>query len=951
MADDGIELNFAVPASGVAVRHVAAKKGGRWTDRVKAKRDARDSYKNLKQTATNVSNSAPAPAPVPFQPKAQPAPASFVAPPKPRPQPAASVPQVGSVSASVNAVAGPSRSQSITKPAVSTIHKPRSSLPTPSVSRSHPPARSDAGPSRLPATSIPASSQPKAPQFISSLFTADPLPAPASSSQPAQPVGAPSNAPLVSDTSTFADLGMDPLLIRHLKNKMHVENPTGIQRSCLPYMLSSPLDPDQIEDTSKPLRDVLIQAQTGSGKTLSYLLPIIQTLLPLSKLSYIDRSIGTLAIILAPTRELAQQISKVVEQLISMSLTLDEEDDRQFTRWLVSGLLTGGSTRTHEKARLRKGLPILVSTPGRLLDHLQNTSSFQCAKTMFLVLDEADRLMDLGFEETIKGILKALEGRRKNEINIEKEMDEEGGGGAMRWNFWNRGRTNILCSATVDPKVEKLSGMALRDPIVFRSNPEKGTQDSPNKKDMKDDAVKAAIEEAGAIVIPKESEEKFTPPSQLSQKYVVIPTKLRLVALVALLRSLIASAAKVDTEKGTKIIVFLSSTDSVDFHWKLLGGVQMGDNNASADSEEDGEEDEDGNESTDEVNGTTTIKSRKTKKGKKSSSSESELITLSSPLFPNTTLHRLHGSLPLRTRMASLRSFAGPSSQPSVLFATSVASRGLDLPLVRAVIQYDLPTEGGANEYVHRVGRTARAGKGGEAWAFISQNEIDWVPWVENKMGNAEGEGKGGVKLQQVGVEDVLRKGFGGQGYEFENRATEVQLGFERWVLDGTQNAALARKAYSSFIRAYSTHPLEEKKFFHIKSVHLGHLAKSFALREAPGQLSSSSSSTTKNSTKVTSSATAPGKKRKHPSGEGDDGDDAEEEVRGGKELTARNETERRMYEAVRKQGRMIKSGGKLGEFAGSNKNKKQHMSSNGGGGEFQVYGTSELERMVSGKK
>ncbi|WWC59585.1 uncharacterized protein I303_102142 [Kwoniella dejecticola CBS 10117] len=945
MADDGIELNFAVPASGVAVRQVAAKKGGRWTDRVKAKRDARDSYKNLKQNAPPVTIAPPVlPAP-PVKP--QPAPASFVAPVS-RPT-TASAPQARSASISNNAVAGPSRSQPTQRNTISSVSRPRTSLPSHSASRPAFSSRPEAGPSRTSAPSTAAPPQAGGHQVISSLFTADPLPKAPTSTVPAQPVGAPSNAPLVSDTSTFEGLGMDPLLVRHLKTKMNVQNPTGIQRSCLPYMLSSPLDPDQTGDSSAPLRDVLIQAQTGSGKTLSYLLPIVQTLLPLSKLSYIDRSIGTLAIILAPTRELAQQISKVVEQLISMSLSLDEEDDRQFTRWLVSGLLTGGSTRTHEKARLRKGVPILVSTPGRLLDHLQNTSSFQCAKTMFLVLDEADRLMDLGFEETIKGILKALEGRRKNEINVEKELDEEGGG-SMRWGFWGRGRTNILCSATVDAKVEKLSGMALRNPILFRA--EKEITENSEKKG---DEVKNAMEEAGAIVLPQESEDKFTPPSQLSQKYVIIPTKLRLVALVALLRSLIASAAKSDSEKGTKIIVFLSSTDSVDFHWKLLGGVQMGDN---PDGEPDaGEENGDGVESAEDENGSSTkVNKPKSKKPKKQS--DADLVSLTSPLFPNTTLHRLHGSLPLRTRMASLKSFATRSSQPSVLFATSVASRGLDLPLVRAVVQYDLPTEGGANEYVHRVGRTARAGKGGEAWAFIAQNESEWVPWVENKMGHAEGT-KSGVNLGQVGVEDVLRKGFGGKGWEFEGRATEVQLGFERWVLEGEQNAALARRAFSSFIRAYSTHPLEEKKFFHIKQVHLGHLAKSFALREAPGQLSSttnSSSASTKAKAKATSTASAPAnanRKRKHDE-DNDDSDEEDERVSGGKELTARNETERRMYEAVRKQGRTIKSGGQLGEFAG-NKGRRttngSSMSTGGGGGEFQVYGTSELERMVSGKR
>ncbi|OCF38855.1 ATP-dependent RNA helicase DBP7 [Kwoniella heveanensis CBS 569] len=1005
MADDGIELNFAIPSSGTAVRQVVAKKGGRWTDRVKAKRDARDQYRNLQRTANaapsnsvaatnSIAASAPAPAP-----RAQPA---ITAPPvsvpsRPKLQ---APPTARSVSASTpNAQAGPSRSYQppISRPAQTprSVSASASSAPKARQQQSQHfthdasryPAtslRSDAGPSRLPASgSASASSsevkKPAAPTFISSLFSAEPLPAPAAKDHPAPAVGAPSNAPLVGDTSTFAGLGLDPLLVRHMKNKMNVDNPTAIQRSCLPYMLSSPLDPDHDKErdatSNAPLRDVLIQAQTGSGKTLSYLLPIVQTLLPLSKLSYIDRSIGTLAIILAPTRELAQQISKVLEQLLSMSLSLDEEDDRQFTRWLVPGLLTGGSTRTHEKARLRKGVPILVSTPGRLLDHLQNTSSFQCAKTMFLVLDEADRLMDLGFEETIKGIIRALEGRRKNEINVEKEMDEEGGG-TMRWSFWGRGRMNVLCSATVDAKVEKLAGMALRDPVLFKAEKEgkdiTGDGKSKDKpaaagKPAKEDAVAAAMQEATAVVIPQASEDKFTPPSQLSQKYIVTPTKLRLVALVALLRSLIATAAKADGSdgKGTKIIVFLSSTDSVDFHWKLLGGVKMGDEHAQEEAEDEGEVD--GVESADEgADGAVDGKKAKAsaKKNKKKTAGDADLISLTSPLFPNSTLHRLHGSLPLRTRLSSLNAFAAASAQSSILFATSVASRGLDLPLVRAVVQYDLPTEGGANEYVHRVGRTARAGKGGEAWAFVGPSETEWVPWVEDKMGSAEG--KGGVRLAQIGVEDVLRKGFGGgKGYEFENRATEVQLGFERWVLDADTNASLARKAFSSFIRAYSTHPLEEKKFFHIKSVHLGHLAKSFALREAPGQLSGPSKQKPKPG-HPTSSATAP-KKRKRTTGAGEDSDDEDDEetsgsaAKGGKELTARNETERRMYEAVRKQGRMIKSGGKLGEFAGKPKRAGGTSTGGGGGaggmtiggagGEFQVFGTSELERMVAGKR
>ena len=733
---------------------------------------------------------------------------------------------------------------------------------------------------------------------------------------------------------------------------MGVSAPTAIQRSCLPYLLSSPLDlsspDDEDEDNEirteavsvptgkgkEPMRDVFIQSQTGSGKTLSYLLPIIQTLLPLSQLSYIDRSIGTLAIILAPTRELAQQISKVLEALLTMSLaSTDQADDQHYTRWLVSGLLTGGSTKNHEKTRLRKGVPILVATPGRLLDHLQNTSSFKCAKTMFLVLDEADRLMDLGFEETITGIVKALDGRRKIEMAAENEVD----GGIMKWAYWSRGRTNILCSATIDAKVEKLAGVMLRDPVVFR-----GQVDPEKKPSKKDDFLLEALVEGNKVVLPDMAEDKFTPPSQLSQKYVVVPTKLRLVSLVALLRSLVAKAGRNGGE-GTKVIVFLSSTDTVDFHWKLLGGVKMGEEDVAPTAEADSTAEDEGDESMDEEEESDSKANGASSQVHKTSSTKkkpaAEVVALSSPLLPNTTIHRLHGSLPLRTRLASLASFAGASSNPSILLATSVASRGLDLPLVRAVVQYDLPTEGGANEYVHRVGRTARAGKGGEAWAFVGPSESDWVAWVEGKMGAAAGSSSGGagdVRLGQVGVEEVLKRGFGGRGFEYESRATEAQLALERWVLAEESNASLARKAFASFVRAYSTHPAEEKRFFHPKSLHLGHLAKAFALREAPSSLAAAAG------IGAVSSATKSHKTKKRKRDEGEEGEEEGSGEMGRKSRTeemARNETERRMYEAVRKAGRMSKAKGVMGQF--------DTAKANAAGGEFHVMGAGELERMV----
>lgn len=554
---------------------------------------------------------------------------------------------------------------------------------------------------------------------------------------------------------------MDPLIIAHLQSKMEISKPTSVQRAALPAILSDSED-------GATRRDVFIQSQTGSGKTLSYLLPIIQDLLPLSSLSYIDRSIGTLAIIIAPTRELAKQISDVLEALLTMRLRPPDEtpDDAgsgpRLTRWLVSGLLTGGSTRTHEKARLRKGVPILVSTPGRLLDHLQNTTSFNVGKCRWLVLDEADRLMELGFEETITGIIKGLDGRRKLAIQaVEEGKSAEVGG----WD-WKRRRRTILCSATIREDVQKLAGTTLLNPIVV-------------KPSLGDELVKSesSHSHADAIAEAAAGNTKFTPPSQLAQRYVVVPLKLRLVTLVALLRSLLSQT---HGQKAMKIIVFLSCTDSVDFHWHLLGGTSMGNDaeDKSSSSESDSSDAEEASDS-------------KTKG--RSSSSKSERVEVKSPLLPNTSIFRLHGSLPLQTRLASLRGFAAThsakagetaSNASSILLCTSVASRGLDLPLVRAVVQYDLPTEGGATEYVHRVGRTARAGKGGEAWSFVAPSESGWVKWVETKMqGDTKEKADKSVALDPVSVDSVLKKGFGGTGNEFEERATEVQLSFERWVL------------------------------------------------------------------------------------------------------------------------------------------------------------------------
>ncbi|KAG9017498.1 ATP-dependent RNA helicase dbp7 [Tulasnella sp. 427] len=793
---------------------------------------------------------------------------------------------------------------------------------------------------KLPPTSTPATTrQPLEEQeisqaskhtghVISSLFTSNPVvqlpPIPIASTK----AQTPSNAPL-KDDSTFEGLGLNPLLIAHLRDKMNIAKPTAVQRASLSAILQqTPID----------RRDLFIQSQTGSGKTLSFLLPIIHDLLPLSSLSYIDRSVGTLAIIVAPTRELVQQISEVLNTLLQMRLResdLDASDGDlgpRLTRWLVSGLLVGGGTRTHDKARLRKGLPILVATPGRLLDHLQHTESFKVAKCRWLILDEADRLMELGFHETLEGIIKALDGRRRLALAAAKNGDTFGGEVIGGWD-WGPRRQTILCSATIREDVQKLAGTALHNPLTIKGAANDVTASIAPRAIQSSPSGPSAAEDSAPT---------FTPPSQLSQKYFVVPLKLRLVTLVALLRAILTQAQRAPAA-GNKIIVFFSCTDSVDFHWELLKGASM---------DQEGEDEAQRSSEETEQESNTPVKIP---------------VLTRSTFLPNTSIFRLHGSLPLPARQAAVKGFSmtsstkpskantpnlKPKAEMSILFCTSVASRGLDLPAVRSVVQYDLPTEGGATEYVHRVGRTARVGKGGEAWAFVAPEEIEWVTWVEEGM-----EGKGAAdasesrpsssgkisagKLVPVDYEKTLLSGFGGSSKgEAGQRATDIQLAFERWVLKGKSHTALAQKGFQSHMRAYATHPSNEKHIFHVRNLHLGHLAKAFALRDAPSNIKSgvvqSSTSAAPKQAMIPQTERMKAKAKYMP-GNKKDATGANSiaprtskvKERMKKKLTVSE----RMQEVMKSQGRLTKKDG--------------HIVSGGGADEFQVAGGDALERLA----
>lgn len=157
---------------------------------------------------------------------------------------------------------------------------------------------------------------------------------------------------------------------------------TEIQAKTIPHLLEG--------------KDVVAAAKTGSGKTLAFLIPAVELLY---KLKFMPRN-GTGALVIAPTRELAMQTFGVLQELLSgQNQTL--------------GLIMGGTNRQSEAGKLAKGVNFLVATPGRLLDHLQNSSEFVYKNLQCLIIDEADRILDIGFEEEMKQILRILPKRRQ----------------------------------------------------------------------------------------------------------------------------------------------------------------------------------------------------------------------------------------------------------------------------------------------------------------------------------------------------------------------------------------------------------------------------------------------------------------------------------------------------------------------------------------------------------
>ncbi|CAM9762049.1 unnamed protein product, partial [Phaeothamnion confervicola] len=424
-------------------------------------------------------------------------------------------------------------------------------------------------------------------------------------------VGSSSNAlgDDAEEESSFASLGLCEWLLRSCE-AMGFRAPTPVQQHCIPAILRG--------------KDVLGCAETGSGKTAAFALPILHEL---SRDPY-----GIFALVLTPTRELAVQIS---EQLAALGALMG----------LRHAVVIGGVSMLRQAQELARRPHVVVATPGRLRDHLQGAQPPQLSGCRYVVLDEADRLLSLGFQSAIRHIIAALPRRRQT----------------------------LLFSATMTDSLQELERLALGDAVRY------------------DLTKRAAV------------------PATLRQEYLFMPQQVKTCFLVQALRVL----------ARTGILGETPDEDEENNDGGGGGGGSFGRAGGASDV---------GGGAGSGENGEGLARSVMIFVG--SCERCQEVSELLQELGADGVC--LHGLLSQKRRLAALGKFK--SRQTRLLVATDVASRGLDIPQVDLVINYDMPTA--ATDYVHRVGRTARAGRRGRAVSLVTQHDVELVHNVERYVGS-----------------------------------------------------------------------------------------------------------------------------------------------------------------------------------------------------------------------
>ncbi|KAI5951597.1 PRP28 [Candida jiufengensis] len=360
------------------------------------------------------------------------------------------------------------------------------------------------------------------------------------------------------------------------------ETPTPIQRSSIPIAIEQ--------------RDLVGIAETGSGKTLAFLLPIFNYLLSIDSnyLKYEKVKNENLVLILAPTRELALQIKKEAENFCSK------------LGFNVLSIIGGHQYQDTINEIALKGCDIIVGTPGRLIDSIEK-KLFDLSKCYYLVMDEADRMIDMGFEKDLNKLYEYLPTNTKLQNSIDTRI------------FNLKNKITMMYTATITPIITKLTKSFLIDPVYITIG---GAGEALNNIDQRFELLSNKQSNLESIKISK---------------------------LIKLIQS------HNYKNPNSLIIIFANFKDTVD--------------NLS--------------------------------------------VELDSRNFKTTTIH---GSKTQESRELALQQFK--NYEKPILIATDIAARGIDVSNVNLVINFQMPKQ--FDEYIHRIGRTGRAGKFGESFSFIN---------------------------------------------------------------------------------------------------------------------------------------------------------------------------------------------------------------------------------------
>ena len=522
---------------------------------------------------------------------------------------------------------------------------------------------------RLPAPAPPATAQPKPKKQKTAKPSAPPAApaAPASSTAPAPPQLAAS----VSFAALSPALDATTLAALHAHD---FRTATPVQEATIPRLLRH--------------QDVAVQACTGSGKTLAFLVPLFE-LLRRREDALRSHEVG--ALVIEPTRELAVQVHTVASRLV----------DAGAGAGLRLALMVGGTDVKAELADLREhGGHVVVGTPGRVDDVMERLPSLLWRGLELLVLDEADRLLDMGFEATLNTILARLPKQR---------------------------RTGLF-SATQTSEVVQLVRAGLRNPV---------------RVDVQVRAVAPALSRDAAAAASGAAPErprggKQSTPSSLSNFVMLCDESQRLPQLVAFIAREIAAKRK--------LMIYFLTCASVDYYAAVLPLLA-------------------------ELKG--------------------------APLRP------LHGKMVHKARAKAYEWFSA-QRDGGALLCTDVAARGLDFPDVDWIVQFDAPQD--PNAFVHRVGRTARMGRQGQAAAAPPLEET-YIHFLNVRS----------VPLQPMAAAEGLP----------ELRAPLTQL-----LLADRAVMEKAAAAFVSYVRAYSEHQCNY--IFKLDDLDLGALASAMALLRLP---------------------------------------------------------------------------------------------------------------------